>query len=94
MTTARWTRRAQADLDKADRYHRQIDPVYSYRIGLAAIAASNFLTEFPRAGAPFGRASRKWRVRATDYLLIYRVRGGRVEILRMRHAHENWRTDP
>lgn len=94
MTTVRWTRAAQADLDKADHFYRKVDPDYSYRIGVAALEASKFLGAFPRAGAAFGRSTRKWRVRSTDYLLIYRIKGDTIEIVRMRHAHENWRTDP
>ncbi|AIT07473.1 hypothetical protein MC45_15095 [Sphingomonas taxi] len=94
MSAASWTRRAKADLARADDYYRTIDPRHAYRIGQAAIAAARFLADYPYAGSVLGGPSRKWRIKHTDYLLIYRVTDDGVEIVRMRHAHENWRTDP
>ncbi|MBB4154806.1 plasmid stabilization system protein ParE [Sphingomonas jinjuensis] len=94
MSVARWSRQARDDLAKADIYYRERSVTYAYRIGRDAIAAGRFLAEFPSAGPAFGGGTRKWRIENTDYLLIYRVIPGGVEIVRMRHAHENWRTDP
>jgi len=94
MSEARWARSAQADFDRADRYHRAIDPAFSYRLGRAALDAAHFLAEHPYAGAALDRRTRRWRVRATSYQIIYRVTDDGGEIVRLRHAHENWRTDP
>ena len=94
MRVASWTRRAKADLVRADDYYQGINPDYACRIGKAAVAAARFLADYPYAGSVFGGPSRKWRIKHTDYLLIYRVTDDGVQILRMRHAHENWRTDP
>lgn len=94
MTVARWSRQARDDLARADTYYRERSVAYAYSIGREAIAAGRFLADFPAAGPVFGGGTRKWRIKNTDYLLIYRVIPGGVEIVRMRHAHENWRTDP
>lgn len=94
MSRARWTARARADLANVDDYYRRIAPDYARRVGRQALAAARFLAVNPEAGPRFGGGTRKWRIRASDYLLIYRVAPGGVEILRLRHAHENWRTDP
>ena len=94
MSHANWTIRASADLAAADTYYRQIDPGFAYRLGHSAIAASQVLAENPRIGPVFGRGTRKWRIRNTDYLLIYRIVGNGVEVIRMHHGHENWRTGP
>jgi toxin ParE1/3/4 len=94
MSRAFWTIPARADLATADSYHRQIDPDFAYRLGHAAIAASQVLADNPRIGPVFGGTTRKWRIRQTNYLLIYRIVGNRIEIVRMHHAHENWRIAP
>ncbi|TXC69694.1 type II toxin-antitoxin system RelE/ParE family toxin [Sphingomonas ginsenosidivorax] len=93
MKRVRWTKDARADLAAADAYYRPLNPDFSYRIGQSAIAAGRFLAEHPRAGPVFGGGARKWRIANTDYLLIYRLVDGGVEIVRLRHAYENWRTD-
>ncbi|WP_174285075.1 type II toxin-antitoxin system RelE/ParE family toxin [Sphingomonas bacterium] len=94
MSIAHWSVLARADLAGADSFHRGISPDYAYRIGHAAIAAGRFLADHPRAGPLFGGDSRKWRIRHTNYLLIYRIVDDGIEVMRMRHAAENWRTDP
>lgn len=94
MKTTHWTLRARADLAEVDDYYRGIAPLFARKLGLDALAAGRFLADFPNAGPVFGGGSRKWRIRATDFLLIYRITPGGIQILRLRHAAENWRTDP
>jgi plasmid stabilization system protein ParE len=61
------------------------------RVGRAAIAAARFLAERPEAGPALADGARKWRVRGTDYVLIYRpVRQG-IQVLRVHHARQDWR---
>ncbi|UVO51503.1 type II toxin-antitoxin system RelE/ParE family toxin [Sphingomonas sp. SUN019] len=94
MNRARWTARARADLAAVDDYYCPIAPEYALRIGREALAAARFLAAHPASGPAFGGGTRKWRIRSTDYLLIYRIVTGGIEIVRLRHAHEDWRTDP
>ncbi|MGQ7322992.1 type II toxin-antitoxin system RelE/ParE family toxin, partial [Streptococcus suis] len=65
------------------------------RVGRAAIAAGRFLAEHPAAGPALADGQRKWCVPGTDYVLVYRVVAGDVEILRVYHGREDWRrSDP
>ncbi len=91
MTVAQWTLRAQADLAAIDDFYADIDRRHADRVGSAAIAAGDFLADYPNAGPVVARQVRKWSVRDTDYLLFYRPTGNGVQILRVRHGRENWR---
>ncbi|WP_420542780.1 type II toxin-antitoxin system RelE/ParE family toxin [Sphingomonas naphthae] len=58
-------------------------------------SAAAFLTGMPHAGQRLeDTAARKWTVRGTNYVLLYRVIGERLDILRVHHAAEDWRTFP
>ena len=94
MSQARWTTPARGDLAAVDDYYRELSPAYSLRVGRAALAAGRFLAEFPEAGPAFDGDRRKWRVRATEYVLLYRAVPGGVEILRLEHARRDWRPRP
>ncbi len=49
------------------------------------------LTEFPELGEMIGSTGRrKWRVKGTPFLLIYKSRKGTVEISRVVHAASDW----
>jgi toxin ParE1/3/4 len=51
------------------------------------------LLEFPEIGEliwPDGR--RKWRIKATPFLLIYKAHEGKVEISRVTHVASDWET--
>ena len=92
MSDARWTNTARSDLGRIDDFYRSLDPHYAAAIGDKAIAAGRFLASHPHAGALLGNgAERKWRVAATPFLLIYRPIESGIQILRVRHASEDWR---
>lgn len=91
MKVAQWTIDAQADLAHLDELYAETAPDYADRVGDATVLAANFLAERPYAGPPIGEGhERKWNVRTTHYILIYRIVDGGVEVLRVRHGHENW----
>ena len=49
------------------------------------------LIEFPFANPAFGPDDLQVRVHThRSHVVIYRVSGTRIEILRVRHAHEDW----
>ena len=92
MKTAEWTLDAQADLASIDQFYFDLSPDFADRVGDAALAAAVFFHERPHAGAPLGFGSlRKWRVRATPHLLIYRLVPAGIQIVRVRHVREDWR---
>jgi toxin ParE1/3/4 len=91
MTQARWTPEALRDFEAFDLEFQAIDPDYADRVGRRALEAARMLAEFPKAGPVLDRRCRKWRVTATDYVLLYRPVPGGVDILRMQHARADWR---
>jgi plasmid stabilization system protein ParE len=93
MNVASWTRAAQADVARIDDFYFPLSPEFADRLGEAAFRAASFLAEHPRAGSPFRAGTRKWRVASFDFVLIYRIVPSGIEILRMRHASENWRAE-
>jgi plasmid stabilization system protein ParE len=92
VNRATWTPIAQSDFDRLDDHYRVLSWDFADRVGIAALDAARFLSDHPAAGPVLTDASRKWRVRGYDVVLIYRIVDEGVEILRMRHARENWRS--
>lgn len=89
-----WTPLARDDLAAIDAYYWPIDPELAERLIQEIDNAARFLTGAPRAG-PMIEAldAHKWRVRATRYLLIYRIRSDAIEILRVFHASQDWQAE-
>lgn len=91
MKRAQWTKTAQADFARIDDFYQDLSPDFAGRLGAAALGASRFLAENPRAGAVLEADIRKWRITSFEYVLLYRIKGSGVEMLRMHHARESWR---
>jgi len=91
MSKAEWTPSAREDLAALDDESSQLGRDYAHRVGRAALAAGCFLAEYPGAGPVLDGAIRKWRVRGTDYVLLYRISRSGVEIVRLHHARRDWR---
>ena len=89
MKAVRWTANARRDLDRIDDWYADIDPDFADRVGDNAIAAANFLLEYPLAGPCVKGKVRKWPVPSTDFRLFYRLHADAIEILRVRHARED-----
>ena len=87
----RWALRARRDLfDIADHYG-EIDPDVADRLLLQIETAPLFLTEHPNAGPPLPDTElRKWSVRRTPFILLYRVSRTTVEVARVVHHSTNW----
>jgi plasmid stabilization system protein ParE len=87
----RWLRRAAADLDQIEAYVAQDDPRTAVRTVLAIVDAAERLAQFPDLGRP-GRVegTQELIVLRGTYILPYRVRKNRVEILRVFHHARRW----
>ena len=95
MTSVRWSGPARLDMAEIDTYYADRAPEFADRVLLQAIAAAHFLNEHPNAGPRIGLgAERKWRVRDTPYLLQYVFEDGDIQILRVRHERQDWRSRP
>ena len=82
-----WTPRAQRNLRDAARYLTQFNPFAALSMIRTIRAAPTQLLHHPASGRP-GRieGTRELVVPGTSYVLPYRVRDGRVEILAVLHT--------
>ncbi|MFD1033894.1 type II toxin-antitoxin system RelE/ParE family toxin [Sphingomonas hankookensis] len=91
MIALNWSGPARADLEAIDDTLSIIDLALADRMIDRIEGAGSFLREHPMAGSTIlSGAVRKWRVRGTPYLLLYRPLADRIEILRIRHDREDW----
>lgn len=91
MREIAWTVPAQADLRRINGWLiENRSPDQALRIASSIRARARFLEKFPHGGRPDRDDVRVLRVRTTPYLILYRLRPGRVEILRIRHEREDW----
>ena len=92
MTSVIWTRPAQRDLDEIDDHFADFAPDHADTVSRMAVKSALQLIKFPYLGPPVGEDGvRKWSVKGTDFLLLYRVTTASIEILRVRHAREDWK---
>jgi len=82
---------ASRELRLAFDYYKAIVPDLALRIVGAVEAKTDWLGMFPATGAPSARGLRKSLVADTPYLIIHRIRTTSIDILRIRHAAEDWR---
>lgn len=86
-----WTRRALADIEAIFAFVAADNPRLAERLTIEIEARIITLAEHPGIGRP-GRVdgTREFVVSGTPYILPYRVRDGRVEILAVLHAARDW----
>jgi toxin ParE1/3/4 len=87
----KWLRRAERDLDQVEKYIAQDNPRAAVEMVLTIIAAVEQLDVFPGQGRP-GRVegTKELVVAGTPYIVLYRKKGERIEILRVYHAARLW----
>ena len=87
----RWLKRALMNLEAEAGYIARDNPAAAQRIVLAIADAVARLADYPAMGRP-GRVegTRELVVPHTPYIIPYRVREGRVEVLRIFHAARKW----
>lgn len=86
-----WTKRALAEIDAIFAFVAAHDPAIAERLTIEIEVRAGKLAEHPQMGRP-GRVpgTREFVVTGTPYILPYRVRDGRVEILAALHASREW----
>jgi len=86
-----WTARALRDLGSLRAHIARDRPEAAERQVERILAAAARLAQFPDIGRPGRRAgTRELVVSQTPYLMPYRVRGERVEVLRVLHGRQRW----
>ncbi|MGE5218599.1 MAG: type II toxin-antitoxin system RelE/ParE family toxin [Chloroflexota bacterium] len=91
----RWTRSALADLIEAQQHIAQDHPAAAQAPAQRVWETANNLTDYPEIGRRgHVDGTREWLANQTPYLIVYRVRGKSVEILRVWHGRRNRHTNP
>ena len=88
-----WSAPALADLRGIDVYLADYSPDTAAEHLAAILAGADVLESYPSIGPALDGTTRSLRVRHTRYILLYRIRGTEVEILRVRHDREDWRPE-
>ena len=86
-----WSRRALRHLRQLRDYIAQDNPDAAARVAETLLAGLELLAEHPHLGRP-GRVfgTRELVVPATPYVIPYRVRGGRLELIAVLHGRQKW----
>lgn len=88
----RWTQPAVQDLTNiCDYIEAHATAAIAHRVGLAVYRSINALQRLPNRGRP-GRKedTRELVLTNLPYIVVYRVRTGVVEIVRILHGAQNW----
>jgi len=94
MRRVHWTSPAERDLQVIDDYWCGFGVARADEALDSIRAAGDFLARLPKAGPALEeKDARKWLVGGADYILIYRLVEGGIQVLRVRHASEHWLTD-
>ena len=87
----KWTHPALADLIEAQAFIKKENPQAAEVIAQRIWNASQTLTDNPGIGRQgYVTGTREWVVQRTPYLIVYRLRDGRIEILHVYHGKRNW----
>lgn len=86
-----WTRRALREIDQAFAFVARDSPAAASAMVAAMEARAAVLAEHPEIGRP-GRmdGTRELVLPGLPYILPYRVRDGRIEILAVFHSSRAW----
>lgn len=88
----RWTHPALADLDEAQTFIAQENPVAAQAVAQRVWVMAQSLQTHPAMGrAGHLSGTRELVVAQTPYLIVYRIRQNCVEILRLWHGRQNWK---
>lgn len=86
-----WTPAASRDFEGVREYLELNHPTRAAGIAARILAATDTLDQFPRLGRPGRRAgSRELVIARTPYLVVYRIDGDIVFILKVLHGAQRW----
>jgi toxin ParE1/3/4 len=80
-----WTDQALADLSEIEQYIEQDKPAAAQRVAAHLLSSVEHLAEFPQLGRP-GRRPGTRNLIIPPYVISYRVRAQRLEILSVWHG--------
>ncbi|PVM90558.1 type II toxin-antitoxin system RelE/ParE family toxin [Caulobacter endophyticus] len=82
-----WSARSRRDLEAIRAYIGQVRPIAAQRLALRLVTAVEALAFHPHRGRPAGGDVREL-VAIAPYVIRYRVKGGVVQIVRIKHGAE------
>lgn len=85
-----WSPESLDDLRSIGTWLGERDANAALDILRAIRAAADRLTQYPRIGRAIEDPFRVLGIRATPYLIVYRLTDDGVDIVRVRHRRENW----
>lgn len=89
--SVRWLTPAHKDLSALVEWYEQNAPEVLSTVAQRIWDAAQSLTMFPHRGRPgFIDGTRELLVPQLPYMLVYKVQGSDVMILRLLHQHQNW----
>jgi toxin ParE1/3/4 len=95
MPILNWTSPALNDLRSIDAWlSERASPEIAVRTLTFIRDRAHFLRNFPHGGRPEAGGLRVLRVSETPWLILYRLDGDCVYVLRIRHEREDWRVEP
>lgn len=87
--TAIFSPEAQADLQRIRTYINQDNPSAASRMAIEIIAACDRLEIFPERGRIGKQSGTRELTTVWPYVIVYRVKAGSVEIVRIWHGRQN-----
>ncbi len=86
-----WSRKAVRHLEHVREFIARDNPKAAREVALRILEAVDLLSSQPNMGRP-GRipGTRELVVPRTPYVMPYRVRGERIEIIAVFHGHQRW----
>ena len=86
-----WSAPAKADLAALHEFYRDSAPDHALMVTALAVRAARLLAERPKLGPIVADTDhRKWTIKKTHHILIYRVESERLHISRVAHASQDW----
>ena len=86
-----WEKGARIDLQRNIERYAQDDPLTAWRVNQEVLERSEILDDQPGIGRPGRvRGTREFVVTGTPFILVYRIHGAQIEILRVLHGHQQW----
>ena len=86
-----WLRRAIADRDMQLDYIAQDNPLAAISQDEQIEHQVDMLMQHPQMGRPGRlRGTRELVISRTPFIVVYRVKGTRIEVIRMLHSSQQW----
>ncbi|PLR20295.1 addiction module toxin RelE [Caulobacter zeae] len=80
-----WSIRSRRDLEGIRAYIGQVRPIAAQRLAIRLVTAVEALAQHPHRGRPAGGDVREL-VAIAPYIVRYRIKGGMVQIIRIKHG--------